>query len=411
MVTIVVIFLARAPAGLATPAPPGDRRIGLDRRLEPGIPLSQRRREWGPVPSPSWAGRSACTSSVSAVSRPRGVGHVRTPATATPTWASLWLPYAPVPFAIVLGAREMSTGAEPTDTRRRARPDHRRVRPPIPAARRQPPVARHRRRHRPARPADRIGQPRAVHRSTDTRHATPRTQRRRRLRAAGRPRRLQVGERHPRSPRRGRAAAQRGRAHRSKASAPGTRVARIGGDEFAILVEDAPEIADQIADRIVRAFDEPFVVAGRTIHMRLSIGLATAVAGADVSAEELFKRADLAMYSAKRAHVGSRQLHPRHGARCHRVDPAQPAGENRSANRRRAHPVPRRPSPGDRRTRTRSGLSAEVQLDDGIGGRRRGSDPLAASAIRTPRTRRLPPAGPRERIDGGRDRPRARSEP
>ena len=91
---------------------------------------------------------------------------------------------------------------------------------------------------------------------------------------------------------------------------PGDTVARLGGDEFAILVEDAPEIAEQIADRVVRAFEEPFTVDGHSVDVRLSIGLATAVGDAEISAEELFKRADLAMYSAKRAHAGSRSFTP-----------------------------------------------------------------------------------------------------
>ena len=91
---------------------------------------------------------------------------------------------------------------------------------------------------------------------------------------------------------------------------PGDTVARLGGDEFAILVEDAPEIAEQIADRVVQAFEEPFTVEGRSVDVRLSIGLATAVGEAEVSAEELFKRADLAMYSAKRAHAGLRIFTP-----------------------------------------------------------------------------------------------------
>jgi diguanylate cyclase (GGDEF)-like protein len=86
----------------------------------------------------------------------------------------------------------------------------------------------------------------------------------------------------------------------------GDTVARLGGDEFAILVEDAPAIADQIAERIVRTFDEPFAIDGHTVSMRLSIGLAVAVGAIEVSADELFERADLAMYSAKHAHAGPR---------------------------------------------------------------------------------------------------------
>jgi diguanylate cyclase len=91
---------------------------------------------------------------------------------------------------------------------------------------------------------------------------------------------------------------------------PGDTVARLGGDEFAILVEDTPAVAEQIAERVVQAMGEPFLVDGRSVDMRLSIGLATAAGDAEISAEELFTRADLAMYSAKRAHVGTRSFTP-----------------------------------------------------------------------------------------------------
>jgi diguanylate cyclase (GGDEF)-like protein len=83
-------------------------------------------------------------------------------------------------------------------------------------------------------------------------------------------------------------------------------VARIGGDEFAILVRDRPEAAGLVAEQIVDAFDEPIVVDGRPLYMRISLGLATASASEDndISADELLRRADLAMYSAKRATTG-----------------------------------------------------------------------------------------------------------
>jgi diguanylate cyclase (GGDEF)-like protein len=82
-------------------------------------------------------------------------------------------------------------------------------------------------------------------------------------------------------------------------------VARLGGDEFAVLLEDSVETAHAVARKIVRAFDEPFVVDGRVLYVRLSVGLATAPAtgDADVTPDELFKRADLAMYSAKGEHA------------------------------------------------------------------------------------------------------------
>ncbi|MCT7661627.1 bifunctional diguanylate cyclase/phosphodiesterase [Mycobacterium sp. CPCC 205710] len=83
-------------------------------------------------------------------------------------------------------------------------------------------------------------------------------------------------------------------------------VARFGGDEFAILIRDTPDAAARIADLIVDAFDEPLVVDGRRLHARISLGLATASGPQDsgITADELLRRADLAMYSAKRAASG-----------------------------------------------------------------------------------------------------------
>ena len=91
----------------------------------------------------------------------------------------------------------------------------------------------------------------------------------------------------------------------------GDTVARLGGDEFAILIEDDPDIARDVADRVVAAFDEPFVLDGREVVVRPSAGLAVASSSEGASAvrddvcgisgDDLFRRADLAMYSAKRA--------------------------------------------------------------------------------------------------------------
>jgi diguanylate cyclase (GGDEF)-like protein len=74
--------------------------------------------------------------------------------------------------------------------------------------------------------------------------------------------------------------------------------ARLGGDEFAVLAPaTGHDDAERIAERLVRALDEPFVIGGREISVHASIGIAFAERGA--SADELLRSADVAMYSAK----------------------------------------------------------------------------------------------------------------
>ncbi len=77
-------------------------------------------------------------------------------------------------------------------------------------------------------------------------------------------------------------------------------VARIGGDEFAILIEhtDVEEAAIHAAKRIKAAFNEPFLLAGHTRSLSASIGIA--IGRADhASAGEVLREADLAAYEAK----------------------------------------------------------------------------------------------------------------
>jgi diguanylate cyclase len=86
----------------------------------------------------------------------------------------------------------------------------------------------------------------------------------------------------------------------------GHTVARLGGDEFAIIIEAGPRSPDEIARRVLHAFDEAFRLDGEDVFMRPSAGLASASAPweAAISTEELLKRADVAMYAAKRSGVG-----------------------------------------------------------------------------------------------------------
>jgi diguanylate cyclase (GGDEF)-like protein len=76
-------------------------------------------------------------------------------------------------------------------------------------------------------------------------------------------------------------------------------VARLSGDEFAVLVEDSDTPTDT-ATRVAESFGQPFVVGDHTVPIRAGLGLAMVEAGPSrPSAEELLKRADLAMHSAK----------------------------------------------------------------------------------------------------------------
>jgi diguanylate cyclase (GGDEF)-like protein len=84
----------------------------------------------------------------------------------------------------------------------------------------------------------------------------------------------------------------------------GDTVARLGGDEFAILMEDGGDPFDT-AGRILMSLDRPVSIAGRDLTVRVSIGLATLQAGeGSVDATEMLKRADVAMYAAKREGKG-----------------------------------------------------------------------------------------------------------
>jgi len=84
-------------------------------------------------------------------------------------------------------------------------------------------------------------------------------------------------------------------------------VARHGGDEFVVVLEDLDETpqeagarAEEAAQRILAALRQPFVLDGEAHHSTLSMGIAI-FQGQRESAEELLKRGELAMYQAKAA--------------------------------------------------------------------------------------------------------------
>ncbi|MEV4640637.1 bifunctional diguanylate cyclase/phosphodiesterase [Actinoplanes sp. NPDC049548] len=78
----------------------------------------------------------------------------------------------------------------------------------------------------------------------------------------------------------------------------GTMVARMGGDEFAVLItEPGPGAARDVVRRITTALHEPLHSGGHELLVSAGIGL-TDSAG-DAGAMEMLRRADLAMYAAK----------------------------------------------------------------------------------------------------------------
>jgi diguanylate cyclase (GGDEF)-like protein len=82
--------------------------------------------------------------------------------------------------------------------------------------------------------------------------------------------------------------------------------ARLGGDEFVVLAEGVTTAdgAGEVAERVIGALAEPFVLAGAKVPVGASIGVAFSPIGAG-SADELLNNADAAMYSAKRAAAGT----------------------------------------------------------------------------------------------------------
>jgi len=77
-------------------------------------------------------------------------------------------------------------------------------------------------------------------------------------------------------------------------------LARVGGDEFAVVLTDCGRIekAMDLADKMVALFERPFLVEGRQVQISTSAGVATSTAE-PCSADELLRRADVAMYLAK----------------------------------------------------------------------------------------------------------------
>ena len=82
-------------------------------------------------------------------------------------------------------------------------------------------------------------------------------------------------------------------------------LARIGGDEFAILIDasqsDDTQNPDLVADRLRVALRDPFLLHGWSLRVRASMGLVHSGAGpSTLSSDDLLRQADVSMYAGKR---------------------------------------------------------------------------------------------------------------
>jgi diguanylate cyclase (GGDEF)-like protein len=80
---------------------------------------------------------------------------------------------------------------------------------------------------------------------------------------------------------------------------PSDTLARLGSDEFAVLLESVRGLDDTLgaAERLRDAFRDPFALKGSDVSVSVSVGIAMSTEGCDET--ELLRRADVAMYRVK----------------------------------------------------------------------------------------------------------------
>ncbi len=83
----------------------------------------------------------------------------------------------------------------------------------------------------------------------------------------------------------------------------GDTISRQGGDEFVIVLTEIAQPADAaaVANKIFRALEEPMYIAGQIWTVTTSLGICVAQVGSTDDARGLMKKADSAMYEAKRS--------------------------------------------------------------------------------------------------------------
>lgn len=97
---------------------------------------------------------------------------------------------------------------------------------------------------------------------------------------------------------------------------PHDTLARMAGDEFVVLCEDLDTVAEAglIGTRLRTGLARPFTVAGHTLTIGASVGIAFADRHTEYDPDQLLHEADMAMYAAKRHGRDNLVLRPSHAA-------------------------------------------------------------------------------------------------
>ncbi len=90
-------------------------------------------------------------------------------------------------------------------------------------------------------------------------------------------------------------------------------LARLSGDEFAILLEGVDDVGDAtlFCERILACLDEPFVLDNHSVYVGVSIGISLSTAE-DTDPQDLLRDADVAMYHAKSKGKGRYEIFDEH---------------------------------------------------------------------------------------------------
>ena len=161
---------------------------------------------------------------------------------------------------------------------------------------------------------------------------------------------------------------------------PQDTLARLGGDQFAILLisETDPRQVATLAERVRRALRTPMKIGGKEIVLTASIGIVVDD-GVQATAQDLLREGEIAMLRAKRAGADRIEIFNRLHAR---------RGREQAAARKRS-------PQGAREAADRGAVPADHPPRLEPARRLRGADPLGPSDPRPARRRRFRARSPR----------------